>query len=128
MLIDTSNSVAHSSLYAPAVQGVTDFLNESLTGPQDKAFFVSFSALPYGTRFLTRAEVTSLKLNFSTGGGTALYDALQRACLERMKSDPAPPARRVLLVLSDGDDNLSHVDRNAAIAAAQGAGAVVFAF
>ena len=126
-LIDTSNSVAHNFAYAAAVQAVADFLKQILTNPEDRAFLVSFSALPQGTRFLTRDEVLSLKLDPPSGGGTALYDAVTLACMDRMKPDPAQPARRVLLLLSDGEDNLSHVNRSVAIAAAQATGTVVFA-
>jgi Ca-activated chloride channel homolog len=43
-----------------------------------------------------------------------------------MMTDSLQVARRVLVLLSDGDDNISHVLRSEAIAAAQNAGTVIF--
>ena len=44
-----------------------------------------------------------------------------------MQADPAQPARRVLVLLSDGGDNQSRMNHDQAIAAAQTAGTVIFA-
>jgi Ca-activated chloride channel homolog len=127
VLIDTSNSMAHSSLYGARVQGAVNFLQEIINGTSGRGFIVGFSAVAQASPFMTNDELLRLKLSLTTGGGTALYDAINLACLDRMKSDPVYPARRLLLVLSDGDDNLSHVDLNRAIAAAQQTETVVFA-
>jgi len=43
-----------------------------------------------------------------------------------MRTDSLQVARRVLVLLSDGDDNASHMTRSEAIAAAQNAGTVIF--
>ena len=43
-----------------------------------------------------------------------------------MRTDSLQVARRVLVLLSDGDDNMSRVSRSEAIAAAQNAGTVIF--
>ena len=56
-----------------------------------------------------------------------MFDAVYVACKKRMEADPTQPARRVLVILSDGEDNMSHVTRDKAIAAAQKAKTVVFA-
>ena len=72
-------------------------------------------------------ELLKFKIDLAPGGGTALYDAVYVACAKRMQSDSTQPARRVLVVLSDGDDNLSHVNRNETIAMAQKTGTVIFA-
>ena len=124
--IDTSNSQGSSGLYAPGVRAASDFLSQVLSGPDDKVFIVSFASVPNGTSFMNRDELMKFKVNLSPGGGTALYDAINLACAQRMKADLTQPARRVLVILSDGDDNMSPVTRGGTIAAAQGAGTVIF--
>ena len=59
------------------------------------------------------------------GGGTALYDAVYKGCEQLARgATPAGPAgpdvRRVLVVISDGDDNLelSHAGRSSGDGAA----------
>jgi Ca-activated chloride channel homolog len=61
------------------------------------------------------------------GGGTALYDALYFACRDKLlKSPQNTPSRRAIILLSDGEDNLSHVSREEAIEMAQRAEAIVY--
>ena len=61
------------------------------------------------------------------GGGTALYDALYFACRDKLlKSPKSTTVRRAIILLSDGDDNQSHVTREEAIEMAQRAEAVVY--
>ena len=127
VLIDTSKSQAGSKLYGPMLAAVSDLVHQLLVGDDDKVFVVSFASVPNGTRFMNRDEMHKFKLSLTPGGGTALYDAVVLACAERMKTEAPNPSRRVLIVLSDGDDNVSHVPRARAIAAAQNSGTVIFA-
>lgn len=61
------------------------------------------------------------------GGGTALYDALYFACRDKLlKASKATPVRRAIILLSDGDDNLSHVTMGEAIEMAQRAETIVY--
>jgi len=61
------------------------------------------------------------------GGGTALYDALYYACRDKLLKQPqGGPTRRAIILLSDGEDNLSHVTREEAIEMAQRAAAIVY--
>jgi VWFA-related protein len=61
------------------------------------------------------------------GGGTALYDALYFACRDKLLKAPKDIAvRRAIILLSDGEDNLSHVTREEAIEMAQRAEAIVY--
>jgi len=60
------------------------------------------------------------------GGGTALYDALVMACKQRMgPRNWQKPTRRILVVLSDGEDNLSRTTREEAASEALKAGVVI---
>ena len=56
-----------------------------------------------------------------------MFDAVYVACKKRMQADPVQPSRRVLVILSDGRDNMSHVTRDTAVAAALEARTVIFA-
>lgn len=127
VLIDTSGSARDSDLYAPAIKATFDFLKQALSGSNDKAFLMQFEDEAEATKFVSKDEISNLKVNLVTRGGTALYDAVVSACMGRMKSDPVQPARRALLILSDGDDNVSRMTRNQAIAAAQQTGTMIFA-
>src|SRR5207248_5159647 len=61
------------------------------------------------------------------GGGTALYDALYYAGREKLlKSARGLTVRRAVILLSDGDDNQSHVSREEAIEMAQRAETIVY--
>jgi len=61
------------------------------------------------------------------GGGTALYDALYFACRDKLlKAPKSIQVRRAIILLSDGEDNQSHVTREEAIEMAQRAEAVVY--
>jgi len=61
------------------------------------------------------------------GGGTAMYDALYFACRDKlMKQEQTGPVRRAIILLSDGDDNLSHVTREEAIDMAARAEVIVY--
>jgi Ca-activated chloride channel homolog len=127
VLIDTSNSVRTSRMHQAAVRATSELLKQVLKAPDDMAFFVSFAATPKVTGLMNRDAVPKFKVDLTPGSGTALFDAVYLACTERMPADPTKPTRRVLVLLSDGSDNLSHVNHEQAIAAAQKAGAVIFA-
>lgn len=75
---------------------------------------------------MTKDEVGKFKVNITPGGATAMYDAVYFACREYMTKGRQEPKRRVLVVLSDGEDNQSRVSRNEAVAAAQASGTIVF--
>jgi VWFA-related protein len=61
------------------------------------------------------------------GGGTALFDAIYRACRDiLMKQQDTVTTRRAIIVLSDGDDNQSRVTREEAIEMAQRAEVIVY--
>jgi Ca-activated chloride channel family protein len=61
------------------------------------------------------------------GGGTALYDALYFACRDKLLKAPKnATVRRAIILLSDGDDNQSHVSREEAIEMAQRAEAIIY--
>jgi len=127
IVIDTSNSQRASAVYEAAVRALPEFAAQMLDSADDRALIEQFDVVPSATRFVTKTELRSVKVNLTPGGGTALYDAVRFACDERMKKDPTEPSRRVIVLISDGDDNQSHIGRAEAITSTQEAGAVIFA-
>src|SRR5262249_37074934 len=75
-----------------------------------------------------RDEITRTK----AGGGTAIYDAIYEACSKQLSHPPRPPGdqpdvvRRVMVLISDGDDNLSIHTRADAIEMAQRTNVVIY--
>ena len=62
------------------------------------------------------------------GGGTALYDAVYRACRDKLIKDKSDhPVRRAIVVVSDGEDNQSEYSRAQAIEMAQRAEVIIYA-
>lgn len=107
VLIDTSNSEKQSGLYQPGVQATSDLVSQILETAEDRVFVVNVAAIPDVSGFMSRDEFLKFKTDLTPGGGTALFDAVYVACKERMQADPTQPARRVLVILSDGRDNMS---------------------
>jgi len=126
VLIDTSNSEKVSALYIPGAHAILDLLNQVLNGPEDRVFLETFDTVPNASGFMKKDEALNFKINLNPGGGSALFDAIYLACNDRMEGDPIQPARRVLVILSDGGDNFSHVNLDKAIAAAQQVRTVIF--
>src|SRR6202043_3238903 len=61
------------------------------------------------------------------GGGTAMFDALYYACRDKLLKAPrSGPLRRAIILLSDGEDNQSHVTREESIEMAQRAEVIVY--
>jgi VWFA-related protein len=127
LLIDASNSVRDRFKFEQ--ESAIEFLNQTIRRGYDQAMVVGFDATPEITQdFTDNTEALGHGVReLRPGGGTALYDALYYACRERMlkKSQPGP-TRRAIILLSDGEDNLSHVTREEAIEMAQRAETIVY--
>jgi len=76
VLIDKSNSQRQNKLYRPGLEAASAFLNDALTGPDDKAFVVTFDTVPKATGFMDRNQLGALRIDSTPGGGTTLYDAV----------------------------------------------------
>jgi len=127
LLIDASNSVRDRFKFEQ--ESAIEFLNQTVRPRYDHAFVVGFDATPEVTQDFT--DDTSLLAHgvheLRPGGGTALYDAIYFACRDKlMKASKSTPVRRAIILLSDGEDNLSHVTREEAIEMAQRAEAVIY--
>src|SRR2546430_1047106 len=127
LLIDASNSVRDRFKFEQ--ESAVEVLNQTVRRRYDKAFVIGFDATPEVTQdFTDNTEALARGVHdLRPGGGTALYDALYYACRERLlKSPQNTTSRRAIIMLSDGEDNLSHVSREEAIEMAQRAEAIVY--
>ena len=128
LLVDASNSVRDRFKFEQ--QAATEFLNQTIRPKYDQAFVVGFDVTPEVTQdFTDNTEKLSIGVrSLRPGGGTALYDALYFACRDKlMKAQHNGPVRRAIILLSDGEDNQSHVTREEAIEMAQRAEVIVYA-
>jgi VWFA-related protein len=127
LLIDASNSVRDRFKFEQ--ESAIEFLNQTVRPGYDLAFVVGFDVTPEVTQdFTDNTEALAHGVReLRPGGGTALYDALYFACRDKLlKAPKATPVRRAIILLSDGEDNQSHVTREESIEMAQRAEAIVY--
>jgi len=127
LLVDASNSVRDRFKFEQ--EAAIEFLNAIIRPRYDKAFVVGFDSTPEVTQdFTDSTENLSAGVRLlRAGGGTAMYDALYFACRDKlMKQEQTGPVRRAIILLSDGDDNSSHVTREEAIEMAERAEVIVY--
>ena len=127
LLIDASNSVRDRFKFEQ--EAAIEFLNQTVRPRYDKAFVVGFDVTPEVTQdFTDSTEALSRGVrSLRPGGGTAMYDALYFASRDKLlKEQQSGPVRRAIILLSDGDDNMSHVTREEAIEMAQRAEVIVY--
>jgi Ca-activated chloride channel family protein len=127
LLVDASNSVRDRFKFEQ--DAAIEFLNSIIRPGYDKAFVVGFDATPEVTQdFTDSTEHLSTGVRMlRAGGGTAMYDALYFACRDKLlKQEQTGPVRRAIILLSDGEDNLSHVTREEAIEMAARAEVIVY--
>ncbi len=127
LLVDASSSVRDRFKFEQ--ESAVEFLNQTIRPRYDSAFVVGFDVVPEVTQDFT--DNTDMLANgihaLRPGGGTALYDALYFACRDKLLKAPKnTPVRRAIILLSDGEDNQSHVTREEAIEMAQRAEAIVY--
>jgi len=127
LLIDASNSIRDRFKFEQ--EAAIEFLNSIVRPRYDQALIVGFDSTPDVTQdFTDNTELLSKGVRaLKAGGGTAMYDALYYACRDKlMKHEQTGPVRRAIILLSDGDDNSSHVTREEAIEMAQRAEVIVY--
>jgi Ca-activated chloride channel family protein len=132
LLMDTSNSIRDRLKFEQ--DAATSFLFSVLRHNKDQAFVMTFDDEPSVLQAFTddagrlRDEIVKTR----AGGGTAVYDAIYNACEKELSHPPRPPGdqpdvvRRVMILISDGDDNLSNHTRSEAIEMAQRYSVVIY--
>ena len=132
MLLDTSNSIRDRIKFEQDAS--VNFLFSVLRRNKDEAFVMTFDDEPQIIQAFTgdsgklRDEIVRTR----AGGGTAIYDAIYTACQKELSHPPRPPGdqpdvvRRVMILISDGEDNLSNHTRTEAIEMAQLTSVVIY--
>ncbi len=128
ILIDTSTSI--HSRFQFEQQAATEFLLQILKSRNDRAFVMGFDVTPTVTQNWTN-DLDGLETGInrlSTGGGTALFDAVYTACRDKLldESRGQEPVRKAIILLSDGDDNQSRVYLSEAIKECQRAETIIY--
>src|SRR6202048_34058 len=132
MLMDTSNSIRDRIKFEQ--DAANNFLYSVLRRNRDEAFLMSFDDEPQVLQGFT-GDTGALRdqiLRTRAGGGTAVYDAIIEACARELSHPPRPPGdqpdvvRRVMVLISDGEDNLSTHTKTEAIEMAQRTSVVIY--
>ena len=132
MLLDTSNSIRDRIKFEQDAS--VNFLFSVLRHNKDEAFVMTFDDEPQVIQGFT-SDTGMLRdqiLRTRAGGGTAVYDAIYQACEKELSHPPRPPGdqpdvvRRVMILISDGEDNLSTHTRAEAIEMAQRTSVVIY--
>jgi Ca-activated chloride channel homolog len=129
VLLDTSNSIRQRLQFEK--DAAVDFLDRVIRPDKDMAFLMTFDNDPQVIQDYTddRALLTSAIRDQRAGGGTALNDAIYLAS-QKLAKPPLPKGnsdiRRVVVLISDGEDNLSDRALSEAIDASIRAETVVF--
>ena len=128
LLMDVSGSV--QGRFAFEKDAAIGFLQHMIRPGYDKAFVVGFnkeSRLAQDFTDSVPALAAGIQ-RMTDGGGTALYDAIYKACKEKLLREHSDhPIRKAIVVVSDGEDNQSEVTRAQAIEMAQRAEVLIYA-
>jgi Mg-chelatase subunit ChlD len=121
LLIDVSTSEGRN---AESIKNAAKMIFQSLSAGGNKGYLGFFElTLRLSNRPLQNSEAQSALNGIKFGGPTAIYDAIEQTCTGVLSraANPGVP-RRLIILLSDGDDNQSHLQSAKAdeVAAEQG--------
>jgi len=116
LLIDTSRSVKNKLEYEKKT--AAEFFQQLIQPEKDRALIIQFDSEVNLVQDFTKSsdELIRALNRLRVGTSTSLYDAVYLAAEDKLKYESG---RKVMVILSDGDDNSSRIRRNEAIEAAQ---------
>ena len=125
--IDTSNSVTPRFRFEQDAAGA--FFRQAMTQAGDLGFVMGFENHPTVTQDFSGDpdQLSQGVQRLKIGGGTALYDAVLTASQQLRNRPEQDMVARVLVVLSDGQNNAGEVSLERAIDAAQEAEVTIYA-
>ena len=126
LLVDTSGSV--HDRFSFEKKSASKFIEKVLNGTTDLGFVAGFSTEPTVMQDFSSApaELGNGIEKLTNGGGTALFDAVSYACRKLADYPDDERVARVLVVLSDGEDNSSHGSLKQTIETAEKTGVTVY--
>ena len=127
LLVDTSGSV--HDRFAFEKRAAARFVQKMLSNNSDLAFVAGFSnEISVAQDFSSDSDELGKGIEkLTNGGGTALFDAVSFACSKLAEYPDGERVARVLVILSDGEDNSSHRSLKQSIQAAERAGVTIYA-
>ncbi len=129
VLVDTSASIRDRLRFEQ--EAAIDFLETTLRPGKDMAFVEAFDVQPQTVQDYTddMEKLSAAIRSLMAGGVTTLFDAIYSACQQKMLvfPPPEPYLRRVMIVISDGEDNQSEHTREEALKMAQHAEVTLYA-
>lgn len=119
IVIDTSESIA--GRFSFEQKAANNFLQKVVTDEKDLAFVVGFSNSVLLVQDFTndQAKLTHGIGQLTSSGGTALWDAVSFAASKLAARLETKPVARIVVVISDGEDNSSSSSLKEAIEAAE---------
>jgi VWFA-related protein len=126
LLVDTSGSV--HDRFSFEKHAAAKFVEKMLSGDSDLAFIAGFSNDTTVTQDFSRepADLEKGIDKLTNKGGTALFDAVSFACQKLAAYPDSDRVARVLVILSDGEDNSSHSSLKQSIQAAERTGVTIY--
>jgi len=126
MLMDTSNSVKPKLKFER--DAAYSFLETVLKYRQDRALFATFDSQVVLHQDLTnRLDLLTKAIDkIKAQGATRMYDAIYSVCEEKMMSAATTGRRRVMVIITDGEDTESNRTLQEAIEIAQSSETTVY--
>jgi Ca-activated chloride channel family protein len=126
LLVDVSGSVHDRFSFEKAA--ATKFVQKVLSNPSDLGFIAGFATEPTVTQDFSSdpAALGSGIDKLANGGGTALFDAVTFASRKLAEYPEDERVARVVVVLSDGEDNSSHSSLKQSIQVAERSGVTIY--
>ena len=123
LLIDTSTSIRDRFKFEQ--EAAIDFLYRTIRPRKDKGLLITFdSAIELVQDYSDNPEILAKAIRqVRPGGGTKMLDAIYLACQEKLKSETG---RKLIILISDGDDNLSLETVNSTLEMAQRSDVAIF--
>lgn len=126
VLIDTSDST--EKRFAFEKRAAEHFVGNVLQGPSDLAFVSGFNSdISVSQDFTSDPAMLNQGIEkLTSGGGTALFDAIFFASWKLAAYPEEDRVAKVLLILTDGEDNSSHRSLKQTIEEAEAAGITIY--
>jgi VWFA-related protein len=128
LVLDVSGSITDRFTFEQ--ESAIKFFAHVLRPRTDRAFVLAFDSVPTLTQdFTDNSELLAAGVKkLSPGGGSAVYDALQYAASKKLIDVSSErPMRKVIILISDGEDNQSSTTIPQVIEAARRSEATIYA-
>ncbi len=127
LLVDTSGSVQDRFSFEKL--SAKKFVDRVLSNPSDLAFITGFATdITVTQDFTANQEYLEKGIEkLTNGGGTRIFDAVSYACWKLAAYPEHERVAKVLVILSDGEDNSSHRSLKQSIQDAETTGVTIYA-